>query len=248
VEAWILSLAFAVLLVEPISAQDKPYSRKAAENSFRALVTAKDSDIINVIKQDGLVCFGDSLSFKEEDRFLTIVLPKPSDWFEDTSSAKPSQEEGSFYALDAKTEFPAYSIVILDFHEWINQDWDIMVDSLLDGKWHSYGHFQLKDGKRVWKAFSDDPPVFRFAKDKDEITGATDISAVEDGSVFTASKKYSNRNNGTTTYEMNMRLSTGRYKETWTTDKGDVMESVGNCYKAKEFARSATPTKKVKTP
>ncbi|MGB2636294.1 MAG: hypothetical protein WAM58_20355, partial [Candidatus Acidiferrum sp.] len=60
------------------------------------------------------------------------------------------------------------------------------------------------------------------------------------------SKKYENRNNGTTTYDMNMRLSTGRYKETWTPDKGEVMESVGNCYKAKEFTRGTPPVKKAR--
>ncbi len=83
-------------------------------------------------------------------------------------------------------------------------------------------------------------------KTKDEITGATNVSALEDGSIFNASKKYQNRNNGTTAHEMNMRLSTGRYKETWTPDKGESMESVGNCYKAKEFVHSTTSVKKVK--
>jgi hypothetical protein len=214
--------------------------------SFRALVAAKDSDIIDVIKGNGLVCFADSLPFNEEDRFLTIVLPKPGDWFLDTTSnMSPSEISGSFY--DGKTDFPAISTVFLNFHVWVNQDWTIVVDSLLEGKWHSYGHYErLKNGRSVWKAYGDDPPIFRFGKDKDEITGATNVSAVEDGSIFNASKTYENRNNGTTTYEMNLRLSTGRYKETWTPDKGEAMESVGNCYKAKEFARSTTSVKRAK--
>jgi hypothetical protein len=241
--------AFAVLLLgAPIWGQtaSKPYSRQIAEKSFRALVTAKDSDIIDVIKSDGLVCFADSLPFNDEDRFLTIILPKPSGWFLDADSkVTPSAEGGSFY--DGKTEFPAISMVSLHFHEWINQDWDIVVDSLLDGKWRSYGHYQrLKDGRRVWKSYGDDPPIFQFGKDKDEISGATNLSAMEDGSVFMASKKYENRNNGRTTYDLNLRLSTGRYKETWTPDKGDSFESVGNCYKAKEFTRSTTSVKKAR--
>jgi hypothetical protein len=86
--------------------------------------------------------------------------------------------------------------------------------------------------------------VFRFAEDKDEITGAT-VSAMEDDSTFNASKQYKNGNYGTTVYEMNMRLSTGRYKETWTPDKGDAFESVGNCYRAKGFGHMAS-TKKTK--
>jgi hypothetical protein len=97
----------------------------------------------------------------------------------------------------------------------------------------------------VWKPLGDLPPVFRYTKDKDETTGATNLGATEDGSIFYASKKYPNRDKGTTTYEMNMRLSTGRYKETWTTDKGAAYESVGNCYKAKEFVRPI-PAKKTK--
>lgn len=237
-----------LLLVEPICGQtdSKPYSRQAAEKSFRALVTAKDSDILDVIRGDGLVCFADSLPFHEEDRFLTIVLPKPSYWMQDTSSnVKANEEGGSFY--DGKTEFPAISIAALDFHVWVNQDWTSVVDSMLEGKWHSYGHHQrLKNGTMVWKAFDDMPPVFRFAKDKDEISGSTDLSAMEDGSTFSASKKFRNRDNGTTSYEINVRLSTGRYKETWTPDKGEAFESVGNCYKAKEFVRSTTPAKKAK--
>lgn len=70
------------------------------------------------------------------------------------------------------------------------------------------------------------------------------MSAMEDDTTFYASKKYENRNSGTTTYEMNVRLSTGRYKETWTPDKGEPFESVGNCYKAKEFVRATTGKKK----
>jgi hypothetical protein len=97
----------------------------------------------------------------------------------------------------------------------------------------------------VWKAYDDAPPVFRWGKDKDEITGATNLGALEDDTTFYASKKYENGNNGTTTYQMNMRLSTGRYKETWTPDKGEPFESVGNCYKAKEFIGTA-PVKKTK--
>jgi hypothetical protein len=224
----------------------KPYSREAAERSFQALAAAKDSDILDVIKSDGLVCFADSLPFNEEDRFLTIVLPKPSYWFQDTkSSASTNEEGGSFY--DGKTEFPATSLASLDFHAWQNQDWTSVVDSGLGGKWYSYGHYQRsKSGQSVWKAYGDEPPAFRFGKDKDEITGATSLSAMEDSSIFNASKKYENRNNGTTSYEMNMRLSTGRYKETWTPDKGEAMESVGNCYRAKGFVRSTVSVKKAK--
>jgi hypothetical protein len=240
----LLIVFIGVVVAKPILAQDsKTYSRRAAENSFRALVTAKDSEIIDIIKQDGLVCFADSLPFAEEDRFLTIVLPKPSFWLQETS-AKPNEDGAS---PDSKTEFSAISMTSLYFHEWINQDWTIVVDSSLGSAWHSYGHYQVVKNENIWKPFGDLPPVFRFAEEKDEITGATNVSAIEDGSVFIASKKYQNRNNGTTTYEMNMRLSTGRYKETWTPDKGDPMESVGNCYKAKEFVHTAaTPAKKVK--
>lgn len=243
------AFAFVVLLLIGSAwgqTDSKPYSREVAERSFRTLVAAKDSDVIKVIKGDGLVCFADSLPFNKEDRFLTIVLPKPSDWFQDTTSnVSPSEEGGSFY--DGKTEFLVASPAFLDFHVWENQDWTSVVDSMLEGKWRSYGHYQrLKSGKSVWRAYGDEPPVFRFGKDKDEITGATNVSAMEDGSIFSASKKYENRDNGTTTYEMNMRLSTGRYKETWTPDKGEAMESVGNCYKAKEFVRSTTSVKKAK--
>jgi hypothetical protein len=235
-------------MMSPVSGQSgsKPYSREAAEKSFRALVAAKDPDIIEVISGDGLVCFAESLPFSDEDRFLTIVLPKPTAWFPDTTSnVKPSQEGGSFY--DGKTDFPAFSPVSLDFHEWENQDWAAVVDSYLEGKWSSYGHNErLKSGENVWRPYGGGVPVFRFAKDKDDITGATNVGAMQDGSTFNASKTYKNRNNGTTTYEMNLRLSTGRYKERWTPDKGEAMESVGNCYKAKGFVHGATPAKKAR--
>jgi len=200
---------------------------------------------MDVIKDDGLACFADSLPFNSPDRFITIVLPKPRYWSQDTASdVKPSEEGGSFY--DGKTEFLAISLASLYFHVWENQDWTAIVDSGLEGKWRSYGHYQRqKNGTTVWKHYGNLPAVFRFDKDKDEITGATDLSALEDDSRFYASKKYKNQSNGTTTYEMNMRLSTGRYKETWTPDKGEPIESVGNCDKSKEFIRP-TPVKKTK--
>jgi hypothetical protein len=116
-----------------------------------------------------------------------------------------------------------------------------------EGEWRSYGHYQhLKNGTTVWKSYGDISPVFRFAKEKDEITGATNLSAMEDSSIFDVSKTYDNQAKGTTTYEMNMRLSTGRYTETWTPSDGNVMESVGNCYKAKGFVPRVAPGKKAK--
>jgi hypothetical protein len=241
--------AFVMLLLTGSAwgqTDSKPYSREAAEKSFRALMAAKDSDILDIIKGNGLVCFADSLPFHEEDRFLTIVLPKPSEWLQDTTTkAGQDAKDGSFY--DGKTDFPAICPAFLDFHEWVNQDRTIVVASLLEGAWHSYGHYErLKNGENLWKPLYDMPATFRFGKDKDEITGATKVSAVEDGSTFNASKTYENRNKGTTTYEMNVRLSTGRYKETWTPDRAETIESVGNCYKAKEFIRNATSVKKAK--
>jgi len=235
------------LLVGPVRGQDsKPYSREAAEKSFRALVAAKDKDIMDVMKNDGLVCFADSLPFDEEDRFLTIELNRPGYWFQDKKpNADSSEEQGSFY--DGKTEFPVTSPASLHFHVWVNQDWDTMVDAYMtEAEWHSYGHYERNNGKSVWKTYGSVPPEFRFSKDKDSNLGATSVNAREDGSTFYASKKYENRKNGTTAYEINIRLSTGRYKETWTPDKGEAFSSVGNCYKAKDFIRTTTPAKKTK--
>lgn len=232
-----VAVPFALLLTG-----GKPYSRAAAEKSFRTLVAAKDADILNLIKNDGLVCFADSLPTDEEDRFLTIDLPRPTEWFQEKTKSD-SEEQGSIY--DGKSDLPAFSPAYLSFHAWVNQDWTSIIDSirLESSGWHSYGHYEIKDGKRTWKPFGV-PPVFRFSVDKDEFTSATNISASEDDTTFYASKKFENRNNGTTTYEMNVRLSTGRYKEVWTPDKGEPMESVGNCYKAKEFVRATTGKKK----
>lgn len=240
-------IAFALVLLliaGPVWGQDsKPYSREAAEKSFRALVAAKDSDMMDVVKNDGYVCFADVSPLYKEDRFLTIVLQKPTDW-----SPERSTDDKDYHSLyDESKDSPAISFGILDFYEWENQDYDVVMGSGVSGNWHSYGHYQrLKDGKVVWRPFNDLPAIFRYKTDKDEISGATDIAARQDGSTFYAAKKYANRNNGTTTYEMNMRLSTGRYKETWTPDKGDAFESVGNCYKAKEFIRTTAPVKKTK--
>jgi len=237
-----------LLLAGPTWGQtdSKPYSREAAEKSFRALVAAKDTDILSIIKSEGLVCFADSLSFKAPDRFLTIQLHKPMAWIQDTTSnVRPSDEKGSFY--DGKTDFPGFSLALLYLSEWENQDSTSIISSPIGAGWHSYGHYERsKNGTTDWKPYSDMPIIFRFSEDKDAISGATDISATNDGTTFYATKKYDNRNGGKTTYEINVRLSTGWYKETWTPDKGEPLESVGNCYKAKEFVRAVPPAKKAK--
>jgi hypothetical protein len=229
-EVKVRTFAFVILvLIGPVWGQTdsrKPYSREAAEKSFQTLVASKDKDIIDVINGDGLVCFADSLPLHKEDRLLTIVLPKPSAWIQDTTNTDPNERA---------TDYPVISSV-----------WTPVVDSgVLVGNWHSYGHYErLKHGKVEWKPYGDSPPVFRYPTDKNLTIGATDVTATEDGSTFYVSKKYRNRSGGTTTYEMNVRLSTGRYKETWTPDKGEPFESVGNCYRTKEFIRP-TPVKKM---
>lgn len=153
---YIATFALIVLyLTGPLSAQDsKPYLREAAEESFRALVAAKDKDVLNLIKADALVCFADSLPFNVEDRFPTLELPKPDVWFVEkpqTENTNSSEEHGTFY--DGKTDFPVAAVSFLSFHVWENQDWEVMIDSsLVDGKWHSYGHYErLKSGQSLPK-------------------------------------------------------------------------------------------------
>jgi len=226
----------------------KPYSREAADKSFRALVAARDKEIIDLVKGDGLVCFADSYPIDEEDRFITLSLSKPGSWFEDKTSSVPRDENASIY--DGKSELPAYSPGFLSLREWENQDSSIVISSGMNGKWTSYGHYDVKNGKREWKPFGNTLPTFYYREDKDEITGATELSALEDETTFYATKTFPNKSNGTTAHEFNLRLSTGRYKETWTPDKGDAFSSVGNCYKAKEYtvtppAKKAIPEKKV---
>jgi len=87
-----------------VAGDSKSYSREAAEKSFRALVAAKDPDILDVIKNDGLVCFADSLPFDEKDRFISIELPKPTSWLQEKTNASSSEEQGSIY--DGKTDLP----------------------------------------------------------------------------------------------------------------------------------------------
>lgn len=225
----IFALVVGTILVNSAQAQDKAYSRTAAEKSFFALANARDGDIVRLMEQDGLVCFADSLPFNDEDRFLTIILSNSAVWF--------NEAEKSFDKT-SDVDYSARSLGMLDFRAWVNQDSEIVVNSMLGGFWHSYGHYiSLKDGKRQWRAADDHPTIFRFEKQKDDITGATEVAAFQDDTVFNASKKFPNKRKGTTEYEMNVRLSTGRYKETWRPDNGDEMTSVGNCYKAKDFIR-----------
>lgn len=234
----IFALVVVTILVNSAQAQDKAYSRAAAEKSFLALANARDGDIVLLIEEDGLVCFADSLPFKYEDRFLTIVLTKPTNWIKD-EEAKGNENGSTFY--DGKTEFAAYSYGSFEFRIWLNQHSELSITSSLRGRWHSYGHYEyLKDGKRIWKAVNDDLPTFQFSEDKD-IAGATGINVVQDATILNASKKSNNKNSGTTGYAINVRVSTGTYTETWTPDKGDGMASAGNCYKAKDFIGSRIP-------
>lgn len=153
------AVPFALFL---IGGNSKPYSREAAVKSFRALVAAKDSDILDVFKDNGLVCFADTLPFDEEDRFITLKLAKPNTWLQDKDTNDPGEQEGSIY--DGKTDHAAISPGYLSFHVWVNQDWTAMVDSSLDGRWRSYGHYEIKNGKNIWKPFNALPPVFRFQR------------------------------------------------------------------------------------
>src|SRR5215470_14752224 len=99
-------------MVSSVSGQSerKLYSLEEAEKSFRTLVAAKDSDILGVMKDDGLVCLADSLPFDSRDRFLTLVLPRPTSWLPETRSGE-DEKNGSIY--DGKSDGPAFTVTVL---------------------------------------------------------------------------------------------------------------------------------------
>jgi len=225
-------LLLLVLSVPTFGQINKPYSRDSAVRSFRALIAANDRDMKSVVTAENeisLVCFADNLPFNYEDRFLTIELEHPAHWYRDISSTNTSTTP----EYDAKS-----GAVNFKFREWENQNWKSVIYATVLGSWYSYGHYQGVVWKPVGRA-----PEYRAHRDDDDF-GDTDVSVGVDDTTFNARQTFQNKNDGTTDYEMTVRLSTGRYTEKWTARKPNEsdheMSSAGTCYSAKTFAKSST--------
>lgn len=216
------SFLVVLSLVTSVSAQSRD-----GRAAFDRLLAAHDADIMDVIKNNRLVCFADrNPEWLESDRFLVIVTSEPQDsaWI-NTDSSKTIYGSEPATAMQYGTE---------EVYVWENEDNTLWVSSLLAGQWHGFGHYKLQGGRR-WVA-GDIGPVFRYSIDDDRAKAlGSSESIVHDSTSFSATKRYDNKAKGTTEWRLSVRLSTGRYREEW----DGMGESLGRCYRAKTLVKAA---------
>ena len=227
-----MSFLFVLSLLTSLSAQSKGDGRAA----FDRLLAAHDSDIMDVIKNNRLVCFADkNPEWLASDRFLVIVTSEPDD---------SSWVNGD--GIDGKTIYgsdPALGqqFGVEEVYVWEHEDNTLWVGSAMGGMWRADGHYTMKGGRRQWVAGSIGP-VFRYSIDDDKAKTLGSVESIaHDSTSFSATKKYDNKANGTTNWSLSVRLSTGRYREAWETTT--INESLGRCYRAKTLTVTTTKAK-----
>ena len=219
-----LSIVFAILTSFAV-AQAKEDGRAA----YDKLLAAHDPDILDAVKGNYLVCFADkNPAWLASDRFLVVETPEINDttWVNST----PDQTiYGNQPTLAKQTAMAAV-------YAWEHEDDQLWVSSFLTGEWTALGHYAMQGGKAKWINRPYSKPVYRYSKDSktdDEKTHPVESLSMDD-TTFSASETYKNQASGTTEWSLSIRLSTGRYHETWETN--DRQESLGRCYRAKTLA------------
>jgi hypothetical protein len=206
---------------------------RADRAAFDRLVKAHDKDILVVVKDNALVCFADEPSqIGTPDRFLVIHLATFDNdaWF--------AAEEGAnaFGDQDILVKQSASSIIDIWEHEDISKS--VIFGYAAHSEFTQFGHYVWlhdKSGKKRWT--SSGTTTFQGASEN----GFNYIkqSVLQDETNYIADQTYTNGNNGTTEWSISVRLSTGRYVETWdVTDKGQTESHpldkiVGRCSPAK---------------
>ena len=236
-------LVVVLALALTVAAQSKG-AHPDGRTAFDRLVAAHDKDITEVVGKDRLVCFADkNPEWVASDRFLVIVTSEPdeSSWINaDGIDGKtiygPDPALGQQYGIE-------------EVYVWENEDNVLWVGSGLGGMWRADGHYTMKGGRRQWVA-GGIGPVFRYSTDGDKAKAlGSSESVIQDPTSFAATKKYDNKAKGTTDWSLSVRLSTGRYRETWETttnggtdshDATSESESLGRCYRAKSLVKTST--------
>jgi hypothetical protein len=242
-----LAIAMALSLTVVAQSKDAPHSDAHPDGraAFDRLVAAHDTDITGVVKDNRLVCFADkNPDWLASDRFLVVVTSQPDD---------SSWVNGD--GIDGKTIYgsdPALGqqFGVEEVYVWEHEDNTLWIGSGIGGMWRADGHYTMKGGRRQWVAGSIGP-VFRYSIDGDKAKAlGSEESVIQDPTSFAATKKYANKAKGTTDWSLSVRLSTGRYRETWETTTGtdsesaprSESESLGRCYRAKTLVKAPAPT------
>jgi hypothetical protein len=221
------------------SAQSKDDGKAA----FDRLLAAHDSEIMDVVKNNNLVCFADkNPEWVASDRFLVVLATEPeeSSWINAEGSGSDKTIYGSESAFAKQYGYEAVFV-------WEHEDNELWVSSGLVSEWHGYGHYTLQGGKRRWVPDPNVGSPVLASSQKDDKGNVVESIALDSNSL-SATKKYDNKNKGATDWTLSVRLSTGRYRETWDATATAPLESLGRCYRAKTLSTAtAAGSSKAKT-
>ena len=173
--------------------------------SFHELLNRKDADILEKIGKDNeaFVCFRE-----DEDSFFIAEYSqlKWSSWIPDSDNWPKDSTSGPYYAYG--------SAAVTNYRSGQDDDW---YGAGPLSKWKAFGHtgkFTVKDGA----PFLADAPGAMFVANCTFPEGEQ-CSLFIDQTSFKLYRNFKNKKEGTTDYALEIRLSTGRYSETYSWDK-----------------------------
>jgi hypothetical protein len=220
----VLGTSLAVAQSKP-----RPVSRPA-HAAFNELWMARDKEIVGSVGNNDLICFPD---LEADDRFLVVSTMM----FDDREWELQYPEQGhDNTGKDLWTKpMPVEQWGMSDVTVWKDEQSDIQVSTLETvGWWRGSGYYTESSDKRLWHAGFH--PIFSY-KSKDDNAAIT-----RDETGYIATTKFKNKNGGTTTWTLTVRLSTGRYTEEWETTDSQIPTTTGRCATAKSLIKT-TATK-----
>lgn len=177
--------------------------------SFHELLNNKDADMLEKISSDNnaFVCFRSS-----EDVFFIAEYSKVTSfhWIPDMSNWQKDSTSGPYYAYGSAS--------VTTYKSGQEDAW-----YGANGKWKAYGHLAAYTPKNGSPLVSEGiPPIFG---EKCAQTEGEECSFFIDNAAFKLFRNFDNKNGGKTDYKLEVRLSTGRYSETFSWNKSKDLDA-----------------------
>lgn len=179
--------------------------------SFHELLNTKDADILEKIGKgnEAFVCFR-----ADQDSFFIAEYSRItwSSWIRDSEGWPNDATSGPFYAYGSAS--------MTNYRRGQDDDW-YAAGPL--GKWKAWGHMGKYAPKNGAPLITDGPPP--MFSEKCSFPDGEKCSFFIDNTGFKFFRNFTNKNEGTTDYSLEIRLSTGRYTETYSWSKAKDLDA-----------------------